>query len=64
MIRVDDSLSLIYHATFDSGEVWGVITVKNKCSIMISTISIMTLRYAIVPLQYDLKIMGSNDCPN
>ena len=45
-------------------QVWGVITVKNKCSIMISTISIMTLRYAIVLLQYDLKIMGSNDCPS
>ena len=28
--------------------IWGVITVKSKCSIMMSTISVMTLRYAIV----------------
>ena len=37
--------------------VWGVITVKNKCSIMISTISVMTLRYAIVLLQSDILIL-------
>ena len=35
---------------------WGVITVKNKCLIMISTISVMTLRYAIVPFQCDVLI--------
>ena len=28
--------------------IWGVITVRSKCSIMMSTISVMTLRYAIV----------------
>ena len=28
--------------------IWGVITVKSKCSIMMSTISVMTLRFAIV----------------
>ena len=44
--------------------VWGVITVKNKCLIMTSTISITALRYAIVLLQYDGIIVGSNYCPN
>ena len=34
----------------------GVITVKNKCLIMISTISVMTLRYAIVLFQCDVLI--------
>ena len=34
----------------------GVITVKNKCLIMISTISVMTLRYTIVLFQYDVLI--------
>ena len=36
--------------------VWSVINVKNKCLIMISTISVMTLRYAIVLLQCDVFI--------
>ena len=36
--------------------IWGVITVKSKCSIMISTISVMTLRYAIVLFQCDVLI--------
>ena len=35
---------------------WSVITVKNKCLIMISTISVMTLRYAIVLFQCDVLI--------
>ena len=35
---------------------WDVITVKNKCLIMISTISVMALRYAIVPFQCDVLI--------
>ena len=36
--------------------IWGVITVKSKCSIMMSTISVMTLRYAIVLFQCDVLI--------
>ena len=36
--------------------IWCVITVKSKCSIMMSTISVMTLRYAIVLLQCDVLI--------
>ena len=35
---------------------WSVITVKNKCLIMISTISVITLRYAIVLFQCDVLI--------
>ena len=35
---------------------WSVITVKNKCLIMISTISVMTLGYAIVLFQCDVLI--------
>ena len=34
----------------------GVITVKNKCLIMISTISVMTLRYTNVLFQCDVLI--------
>ena len=34
----------------------GVITVKSKCSIMMSTISVLTLRYAIVLFQCDVLI--------
>ena len=37
---------------------WGVITVKNKCLTMISTISVMTFRFAIVLFQYDFMILG------
>ena len=36
--------------------IWGVITVKSKCSIMMSTISVMTLRCAIVLFQCDVLI--------
>ena len=36
--------------------IWGVITVKSKCSIMMSTISVMTLRYAIVLFLCDVLI--------
>ena len=36
--------------------IWGVITVRSKCSIMMSTISVMTLRYAIVLFQCDVLI--------
>ena len=36
--------------------IWGVITVKSKCSIMMSTISVLTLRYAIVLFQCDVLI--------
>ena len=35
---------------------WGAITVKNRCLTMISTISVMTLRYTIVLFRCDVLI--------